>query len=1146
MVVATPAIAQLIPDATLGAESSVVTPGVPVRGGPADLIEGGAPRGGNLFHSFDRFDIFPADRVYFANPAGVDNILTRVTGPLDSLILGTLGVDGAANLFLLNPNGVYFGPDVQLDIAGSLLVSTANRFTFADGSEFSVLPPPNEVLTVSVPLGVQFNASNLPQNSIQIAGDLTIGGDLRLLSSLDGLLFRGGKLTLQATNDIRLTNASVVLAEGAVNGRAIGLNAGGDIIITQSPLSLAQLPVPPGDGGSIALNAGGDIIMTQSFVNAAAFPANGELINGGAIALRAENIELSNSELLSYSFALAGSENLALADPAGTGGPITLDAKQRIAVVDSSLNATSFSVGDQANRGGDITLNADGTVAILGSRLASGSFTRLGGNAGDGGAIAIDAGGDINLDDAEVSSYSFAFAGDGFGNEGNSGTAGNGGPISLMAGRNIQNVSGTQNVQLFSFAVAQTPGQPTGNGGNVLLEAGQKISDLSVLTLASDGISGNATMRGRENLLIQNFELIASADIEVPNPFPQVDGEVIGLDTRDFGQSGDTTITSAGSLTFEDVTITSDANGDQPAGAILVQAPATVTLNNSEITSNANRNGRAGEITFLTPELTLNDESVIAAIAQAQGAAGRITLQPFGTGATLTINFNGEDNRISSSSAPNEADASGATVTGNGGQIVIAAPQAIAVRGQGDIKVETNTAGNGGNLTLSAPQITLDAVEVSASTEFPEELTAAERATLIANRTSGRGGNIEITTTELTLLNGSEMTAATSSTGDGGNFTLSSPTRTLTIRGNGSINVNTENVGRAGTLALTNFSDVTIDGVRLSASTSGAGAGGDVTLQTSRLTFENGGAIAASTAGPGNGGNLTVTGNSPLTLQGNGRLTVASLGANSGQAGNLTVRASDLLRLRNGVELSVTSESSQGGGNINIDVDNGSLVMSSGSFVNATSTNPNAGDGGNVTITLNEGFLIGAPGGNTDIIANAVGGNGGNINISALRLFGFSLQDEPNVSRLRGNNTNDISASSQVGLPGSIALDTLALDPSQGLTELPLNLEDRADQIAPGCGLGNGDDGSEFVVTGRGGLPLSASDPLNADGVTVPWVVGAADESISAASVEPLDMATPTGLVEAQGVALDAAGQPYLLAPQTAALPPAHGCATAR
>ncbi|MEQ8996542.1 MAG: filamentous hemagglutinin N-terminal domain-containing protein, partial [Coleofasciculus sp. B1-GNL1-01] len=91
--VAAPAIAQIQPDTTLGAEQSIVTPNVDIKGLPADLIEGGAIRDTNLFHSFLEFNVGEGGRVYFANPTGIETIFSRVTGNDVSNILGTLGVN---------------------------------------------------------------------------------------------------------------------------------------------------------------------------------------------------------------------------------------------------------------------------------------------------------------------------------------------------------------------------------------------------------------------------------------------------------------------------------------------------------------------------------------------------------------------------------------------------------------------------------------------------------------------------------------------------------------------------------------------------------------------------------------------------------------------------------------------------------------------------------------------------------------------------------------------------------------------------------------------------------------------------------------------------------------------------------------------
>ncbi len=100
--------AQIVPDNTLGTESSTVKQDN-LNGQAIDLIEGGATRGTNLFHSFAEFNIAAGKGAYFANPEGINNIFSRVTGSNSSQILRTLGVLGNSNLFFLNPNGIIFG-----------------------------------------------------------------------------------------------------------------------------------------------------------------------------------------------------------------------------------------------------------------------------------------------------------------------------------------------------------------------------------------------------------------------------------------------------------------------------------------------------------------------------------------------------------------------------------------------------------------------------------------------------------------------------------------------------------------------------------------------------------------------------------------------------------------------------------------------------------------------------------------------------------------------------------------------------------------------------------------------------------------------------------------------------------------------------
>ncbi len=87
---------QIVPDKTLGTESSVVTPNVEINELKSDHIDGGAIRGSNLFHSFQDFNVGEGGGIYFTNPQGIENILGRVTGVNRSEILGRLGVLGNA------------------------------------------------------------------------------------------------------------------------------------------------------------------------------------------------------------------------------------------------------------------------------------------------------------------------------------------------------------------------------------------------------------------------------------------------------------------------------------------------------------------------------------------------------------------------------------------------------------------------------------------------------------------------------------------------------------------------------------------------------------------------------------------------------------------------------------------------------------------------------------------------------------------------------------------------------------------------------------------------------------------------------------------------------------------------------------------
>ncbi len=243
-------LAQIVPDNTLGAEGSVVTPDV-INGIQGDRIDGGAPRGANLFHSFQEFNVGEGRGAYFANPTGIENILTRVTGSNASNILGRLGVLGGANLFLLNPQGIVFGLNASLDIQGSFVATTAERIQLGDSGYFSAAQPLLSSLLSVSPGALFFSQVANQPGSIINQGNLTTGKHFTLRAGnldLQGQLLAGGDLTLQAQDTVKVRDSAAI---------PFIASAGGNLLVQGNQgIDIAALSHP--DSG---LLAGGNLVL---------------------------------------------------------------------------------------------------------------------------------------------------------------------------------------------------------------------------------------------------------------------------------------------------------------------------------------------------------------------------------------------------------------------------------------------------------------------------------------------------------------------------------------------------------------------------------------------------------------------------------------------------------------------------------------------------------------------------------------------------------------------------------------------------------------------------------------------------------------------------------------------------------------------
>lgn len=146
-------LAQSTAPITSSGLNTVITP----QGHVFDITGGTRPGNGpNLFHSFGEFGVPPHHIANFLNDSGLAtaNILGRVTGGNPSQIFGTIQTTGFghANLFLMNPAGIVFGPTASLNVGGSVSVTTADYLRFANGGIFNAMPGPQDATLSSSPV----------------------------------------------------------------------------------------------------------------------------------------------------------------------------------------------------------------------------------------------------------------------------------------------------------------------------------------------------------------------------------------------------------------------------------------------------------------------------------------------------------------------------------------------------------------------------------------------------------------------------------------------------------------------------------------------------------------------------------------------------------------------------------------------------------------------------------------------------------------------------------------------------------------------------------------------------------------------------------------------------------------------------------
>jgi filamentous hemagglutinin family protein len=571
------ALAQIAPDTTLPNHSLVTTQDNIIT------IEGGTQAGRNLFHSFEQFSVPTGITAHFNNALDIQNIITRITGKSISNIDGILKANSTTNLFLINPNGIIFGPNASLSIGGSFVASTASSLNFADGTKFSATDPQSTpVLTVSVPIGLQFGTT---ANPIRNQSQASPNGAVNIFNRPVGLQVQPGKTLALVGGDLILEGGNITVASGRIELGSVASN------------SLVSLN-PSDQGWALEYES------AKSFQNIQFIPRT---VNNSQIPSMVDGSSASGSSYIQVrgnTVELAGNFVRLITQARGVedGGDLVITAKNLILQDGAQVITSSLGEG----KAGNLTVNASesvdlssvgsftisNTVIYLASTLASTTFA-----GGKGGDIIINTSRLRLKDGAEISAGS---TGEVIANQYIPAT-GNGGSIIINASESIELHGTSPDGSRLSNLSALTRG--SGSAGNIKLSTGKLI----VIDRAAVSVNSQA----RRNI---NY---------------------VG-DQRNLGKAGQLDITARSIILDNKGKLTSETDLGNGGNITLHIQDLLLMRRNSQISTNAGTveaRGDGGNITIYVPNGFLvaapNENSDITANAFS-GSGGRVQIESAG------------------------------------------------------------------------------------------------------------------------------------------------------------------------------------------------------------------------------------------------------------------------------------------------------------------------------------------------------------------------------------------------------------------------------------------------------------------------------------------------------------------------------------
>ncbi len=1014
-----------------------------------DITGGSRPGNGpNLFHSFGEFSVGTNHIANFLNETATPttNILSRVTGGHESDIYGTIqtngtGGFGTANLYLINPAGVIFGPTASINVGGSFAASTADYLKLADGLKFNAIPGPADALWSMAPVAAFGFLGANPGGTISIQGGAFSGTPSITLVGRD---LKIGNTTTPGIVAVNVNPAIPFMSGNVVNLISVGQLAdpvvGGEVNIAAN-FTFSGFGTSP--GGNILISSG-QISTTGGFTavtpptGTVTIAPSGSVNNTVGTVAGSPPIDIVTGNFLLDGFLLtAGLGNITNSPP----GPVTVTAAESITLNGGNCQCFLGSIETQANAAspgagqisGGITFTSPSVTLTQGGALTSdvvgpgfagaitlnvenlsliGEQNRITSN-WDGGNVNVGRAGNITirgLGGPNSSATSVDIAGPRSGIFATTRGAAPGGSILV----NAQSLSLASETEISSSTFS------TGNAGNVILNVGT-LTAAGHSAISSNSSSNDSTAGNAGSIVIQGLTGSGNPAASVSLDNSTISTTIAGGTSSSIPATIDIT---AQTVNLTNGIISTVTNGAASAGSIAVKA-STITMNNNSFIESETKShsfGNAGAISIkplvATLDLRLNNNAKISSSSDVPDP-------------TITAGNGGSIDIIASSISltGNTIITSNTNNSGNAGNISITATNDITVKGTSRISNETISAGQAGSLHIKANSLILDGT----GNTFGNEGDLASQATGIVSDSarfvdpaSGNAGKITVDATNISVLGGAKIASRSlGSTGNAGSIKITA-TDSFSLSG-------TQLLG--GSNPLIRPSSISTDSGPASLLYPAQGAGGDITIQAGTLsinkgamvsttiaggtssfvpadikiaaqavTLSNGGAITASTTGNAPAGNIGLV-TQQLTMAPDSVISSNARegGGTIGRAGSITITgAGTAPTIIAGGTIQAQSETSAIAGDITLQAP-GDLSLF-GTTVSVKNTGP--GNAGSIGLLSGNDLLVR----NSQVSTESANASGGDITLTAphlIRLVDSKLSSSVEADSKGGNITID-------------------------------------------------------------------------------------------------------------------------------------------